>query len=89
MDEIDPAKKQYIIFAAIISILLSGVINFWFIEILEGSPLYGVPVNLEDVSDVVGFVGRIINSVMMGLFLTPLIYWGINWLQNRGGGGYY
>ncbi len=87
-DNIDPAKKQYFIFSAVVAIIISAVINFAFIDVLKGTFAYGFPLSLANAVGVGAFVTRIVNSIVMGLILAPLLYYLIRWLQTRGSGGY-
>ena len=87
-DNIDPAKKQYFIFCAIVSIILSGIVNFFFIDILKGSFAYGFPIGLTGLVGIGAFFARLINSIVLGLILTPMLYYFIQWLQHRGSGDY-
>lgn len=79
----DPAKRQYLIFAVVIAIILSGIINFMFVDLVKGSILYGFPINLANTSGIGMFLARLVDSIVMGLFLTPLLYYGINWYLRR------
>lgn len=82
-DNIDPATKQYLIFSLVISLIISALINFAFIEMLAGSFAYGFPVNLNTSTGLSNFVGRIINTIVQGLILLPMIYYGIKYWITR------
>jgi hypothetical protein len=79
----DPAKQQYIIFSGVIGLILALVINFFFVDLLQNSFLYGFPISLSGTSGIGMFLARVINSVVIGLIMTPLVYFTIRWLQTR------
>lgn len=88
MDNIDPAVKQYIIFSLVISLIIGVLVNFVLIEGVKGSFAYGFPIVLNGVEGVLNFVYRIVNTVILGLLLTVPVYFGIKWLQTRGGSSF-
>lgn len=88
MDGIDPATKQYIIFSLVISLIIGVIINFVLIEAVRGTFAYGFPINLNGVEGIVNFIDRIINTVVIGGFITFPVYFGIKYLQTRGGSGF-
>lgn len=79
----DEAKKQYFIFASIISIILSFVIVL-FLFPMTTSPFFpGAIINITDEGGVIGLVESVINiAVVAGLLVAP-IYFGLLWLINR------
>ncbi len=85
MNGVDPAKKQYFMFATVISIIISVILNFMFVGSLEGSFLYGFPFSLEGAGDATAFIYKILNSLIMAIFLIVPVYYFINWIQNKGG----
>jgi hypothetical protein len=84
----DPARKQYYIFSLVLSLILSFIINFVLVDSLKGSLFYGFPLGLENVSGLVSFIYRLVNTLIYSLFLSVAIYYGIMKLINRGGGMY-
>ncbi len=83
----DPAKKQYLIFSAVISFIVSFVINFFFTSATNIPLAGGFPITLYGSEGIGLLFGKTLNTLIIGLCLTPLIYFGIQWLQNRGTGG--
>ena len=82
-DNIDPATKQYIIFSAVVSLLISIFINFIFVNLMTGTFAYGFPINLGASEGIVNILLRTINTVIIGLFLTVPIYYLIIWWIKR------
>lgn len=82
-NNIDPVTKQLWIFSLIVSIVLSGAINFFLIELLRGSFLWGFPINLANTAGIGTFLARLVNSVALGVILTPLTYYIVKYLQTR------
>ncbi len=89
MDEINPAVKQYLIFSAVIAVIVSIIVNFMLIESLKGTPFYGFPINLTGTEGITMFFYRIINTLIEGLLLIIPVYLIIQWLMTRGSGGGY
>lgn len=83
MENIDPATKQYIIFSLIVSIILAAIINFVLVEMVANTFAYGFPINLKGAEGFSGFISRVINTVVQGLILSPMVYYGLKYLQNR------
>jgi hypothetical protein len=88
MDNINPAVKQYLIFSAVIALIVSLIVNFMLIESLKGTPFYGFPVNLTGSEGLGNFFYRIINTIVESLLLIIPVYLIIQWLLTRGRGGY-
>jgi hypothetical protein len=83
LNDVNPVTKQLWIFSFLISLVISGLINFLAIELLKGSFLYGFPIKLDDAVGIGSFIARLINSVLLGAILTPLLYYVIKYLQTR------
>ncbi len=74
-DNIDPKVREYGTFSFIISMVFSIVYHFTIIEAVKGGFLYGFPINLTDLSGFVGFLARIIDSIVLAAILTPGVYY--------------
>jgi hypothetical protein len=85
----DPAKRQYFMFSFVLGVIIGLFLNFFLADLITGPIVSGFPFNVSDASGIGGFFQKIINSTVMGALLTVPIYYGITWLQNRGGGGSY
>ncbi|CAG1021138.1 hypothetical protein DOJK_00809 [Patescibacteria group bacterium] len=83
LNDVNPVTKQLWIFSFLVSLVISGLINFLAIELLKGSFLYGFPIKLDDAVGIGSFIARLINSVLLGAILTPLLYYVIKYLQTR------
>lgn len=83
----DPAKREYLVFALVISIILSAVLNFVFFGYISGPVVGGFPIDIVNAEGVGRLVGQVINSIVMGALMTPVVYYTLDWLRNRGGGG--
>lgn len=83
LNDVNPVTKQLWIFSFLVSLVISGLINFLAIELLKGSFLYGFPIKLDDAVGIASFIARLINSVLLGAILTPLLYYVIKYLQTR------
>ncbi len=81
----DPAKKQYLIFSAILALIISFILNFFFFGLLQGPIISGFPFNVTEATGVTAFFSRLVNTIVLGGFLTIPIYYFLQWLQNRGG----
>ena len=86
-DDINPAVKQYLIFSAVIAVIVSLIVNFSLIESLKGTPFYGFPVSLAGTEGFINLVYRLINTLIEGLLLIIPVYLIIQWLMTRGSGG--
>ncbi|MDQ6985008.1 MAG: hypothetical protein Q9M91_00465 [Candidatus Dojkabacteria bacterium] len=82
----DPEKKQYGSFAAIISFLFSVFWNFLVVNMFKGSYGYGYPFDLGDSSGFGEFMLRIFNTLIIGFFLVVPIYLGLKWMRDKGVG---
>lgn len=70
----NPATKQYLVLAVVISILASFVINFALVNIVKGSLLYGFPFSLNGVEGIGDFFIRLINTIIMaGILVFPVL----------------
>jgi len=83
LNDVNPVTKQLWIFSFLVSLVISGLINFLAIELLKGSFLYGFPIKLDDAVGIGSFIARLINSVLLGAILTFLLYYVIKYLQIR------
>lgn len=83
MDGLDPAKKQYWIFSAIVSVILSLILNFVFLSLFPGTIIYGFPFNYGDSVGFANFFIKIVDSLILGAILTPGVYYFLNYLQHR------
>lgn len=83
MDNIDPALKQYLIFSFVIAIIISFIINFGLVEGVRGTFAYGFPINLNDIEGFGNFLARVVNTFIMGLFLTAPMYFIFKYLRER------
>lgn len=79
----DSTTKQYILFSFVVSIVISLIANFIIINGLKGTMFYGVPISLVNASGFGEFIIRIINSLVMALFLTLPMYWFMIWAYKR------
>jgi len=79
----DPAKKQYFIFSLIIAILFSFFINYFVAGSLEGPVIGGFPIEVHNASGLTGFLYRLVNTLITGIFLSVPVYYGVMWLQNK------
>lgn len=84
-DNLDPKIREYGIFSFTIAVIISLVINFTLVETLKGSFAYGFPINLAATSGIGNFLARVINSLVMGAFLTIPAYYLIMKYLVRGG----
>lgn len=84
----DEAKKQYFIFAIIVTVVVSLVINFFLYGNVQGPVIGGFPLTVAGVEGITAFLYRIINTVVTSLILVVPVYYGIMWLVTRGGGEY-
>lgn len=82
-DQMNPVTKQLWIFSFIVSLIVSALINFLAVELLNGSFLYGFPFRLDDAVGIGSLVLRLVNSLALGLILTPLTYYIVKYLQTR------
>jgi hypothetical protein len=83
MDGINPATKQYWIFSGVISLIVSAIYNFGVINILEKTFIYGFPISLAGTEGFQNFIARLLNTIIMGLILTPLTFFFFKWLETR------
>lgn len=83
----DPAKKQYLIFASIITLICSLLLNFFFFEFVKDTFIYGFPVGLKDVTGLGDFIARVINMIVFFLVFVFPVYFGLMWVVRRGSGG--
>jgi len=83
MDSIDPAKKQYWIFSLIVALILSVILNFFFLNLFKGTVIYGFPINYGDSEGIVNFLIKLVDSAVIGAILTPGVYYCLQWLQHR------
>lgn len=83
MDSIDPAKKQYWIFSAIVAVIIALILNFAFLSLFPGTIIYGFPFNYGDAEGISLFLIKIVDSAILGAILTPGVYYFLNWLQHR------
>lgn len=79
----DPSKKQYFIFALILSLLFSFSLNFFLPDLVQASSSLGFPFSTADVSGFQRFFIQFVNSITMSALLTVPMYYFISWLQNR------
>lgn len=84
MEDLDPAKKQYLIFSAVTSFFLSIAINFIFLGGVSGPLFSGFPVALAGLEGIAYFGGQIINTLILTALFTIPIYYGFMWMINRG-----
>lgn len=81
---IDPVVKQYAIFAFIVSVIISFVINFFIVNLLENSfILYGFPISLKGIEGFTNFLYRLINTLITSLILVIPVYLFLNWIKSR------
>jgi len=80
----NPGVKNYLIFSSAIAFGVAILLNFVFFEAFKSSLLYGFPISLMGSEGIGSFIIRIINTLITGLFFTPAVYLGIQWLQTRG-----
>lgn len=83
LNDMNPVTKQLWIFSFLVSLVISGLINFLAIELLRGSFLYGFPIKLDGAIGIGSFIARLINTFLLGMILTPLMYYVIKYLQTR------
>lgn len=83
MDFSDPAKKQYLIFSFVISLIFGVILSFPLADLLEGPLVSGFPISISDMSGLGKFFAQVFNSVILGAILTVPVYYGLDWLQNR------
>lgn len=74
-NDIDPKIREYGTFSLIIAFIVSLIINFTLVETLRGGFGYGFPINLTDTVGLGNFLARIINSIVMAVFLSVPIYY--------------
>ncbi len=82
-NDINPVTKQLWIFSFLVSLIFSALINFLAVELLRGSFLYGFPINLGNTAGLGTFFARLINTVVLGAIVTPMMYYIIKYLQTR------
>jgi hypothetical protein len=83
LDDIDPSVKQYMVFSFVVAMIVSFVINFTLMEGVRGTFAYGFPINLNEIEGIASFFARIVNTLVMGLFLTIPMYFVFKWLRER------
>lgn len=79
----DSSTKQYIIFSFVVSVVISLIANFIIINGLKGTPLYGIPINLANSAGFGEFLLRILNTLIMSVFLTLPVFWFLIWAYKR------
>lgn len=82
----DEARKQYFMFAVLISVIVSFFLNFTLIGSLPGPFVSGFPLNAYDAVGSGLFFVRIINSLTLGALLSVPMYYLLNWVLTRSGG---
>jgi hypothetical protein len=65
----NPATKQYLVLAVVVSIIISFIINFALVNIVQGSLLYGFPFSLNGSEGIGDFFVRLINTIVMTVIL--------------------
>jgi hypothetical protein len=83
MDGMDPAKRQYLIFSFIITLLIAIVINFMFTNLLQGTFITGFPIQVGDASGAEEFGIKVMNTIIFTVLLTFPMYLFIMWFINR------
>jgi hypothetical protein len=83
-DNIDPAVKQYMIFSLLISLIIAAIYNFGIVNGLQGGPLYGFPISLIGAEGLTDTAIRLVNTIIIGVLITPLTYFGVMWALKRG-----
>jgi len=84
-ENLDPKIREYGTFSFIVAVIISLFINFTLVETLKGSFAYGFPLNLATTSGIGNFLARVVNSLVMGAFLTVPTYYLIMKYLVRGG----
>lgn len=79
----DPAKKQYLIFCFVVSLIIGIIINFAFVDIVKGTLLYGIPFNLGESEGVGNFLIRVVNTLLSAGILTFPIYYIFRELERK------
>lgn len=80
MNEIN---RQYILFSALIAAIVSFVFNFFIIEFVRGTPLYGFPIGLGETVGFINLLFKLTNTIVIGAALTVPIFYGLKWVQNK------
>lgn len=83
----DPAKKDYWIFSLVVAMILSAIVNFGFFGRISGPIVGGFPIDIVKAEGLGRLVGQVINSIVVGVLMTPVVYYTLDWLRNRRGGG--
>lgn len=83
----DPGKRQYLIFAGILALMVSGIISFFFSGILEGPFISGFPIAISTLEGIARFMAQLVNTVVLGAMLTVPMYYLLSWLNQKAGGG--
>jgi hypothetical protein len=81
----DPTKQQYIIFAAIVSLIVAIFLNFTVIGAIPGLFVQGFPLNAFGATGVGLFFIRIVNSLVMGALLVVPMYYFLQWILKKMG----
>lgn len=87
MDDVDPAKKQYLMLAAIITLIGSFLLNFFFFELVKDTFVYGFPIGLKDATGAGDLMARIVNAIVFFIVFVFPVYFGLMWVVRRGSGG--
>jgi hypothetical protein len=79
----DQITRQYIIFSAAIATGISFVFNFFIIEFVRGTPLYGFPLGLGETEGFINLLFKFSNTVIIAAALTVPVYYALMWMQRR------
>lgn len=79
----DPAKRQYLMFSAVIAIMFSFIIQFGLAGSIEGPYVEGFPFSVFELTGFEALLKRAFNTLFMAAFLVVPIYYLLMWGQNR------
>ncbi len=79
----DQITRQYILFSFTIAVGISFVFNFFVIELVRGTPLYGFPLGLGETVGFINMLFKFTNTIIVAAFVTVPVYYGLMWLQRR------
>ncbi len=79
----DQITRQYLIFAATIGGIISFIFNFFIIELVRNTPLYGFPIGLGETVGIINLLFKLTNTIVIGAALTVPVYYVLIWLERR------
>lgn len=75
--------KNYLIFSAVIALVIALILNFGLFETFKSSFVNGFPISLNGSDGISKFILQLVNTLISGLFFTPAVYMLIKYLERR------